>query len=379
MSYASILTEYSEKIAAFMGEGPFISVFPAHTTGGTGSGTETADSSDSSTEEPEPIPNPSYNLLSSLCATLADTQSAIYSAAHYLFEDPTMLDANGKLIRNDNNFSIINGYADGSKSFELYNKEDEVFLEQPDFFWTRGKFYGMLPAIYEGNYLRTYDGIDVNQKINNIVNICSEYVQKFIIFENEYKKSNSSSSSGSDSDSTVSISAEEAFWSDSTSDDAPSNSSVFRTRILAEFTDFANDSLQMNSTTFGWQFKNFMDIASDYITLFEEATEDLSKIDPFISSLNKTVDGPGTRLYDKYASIGVGGFDAFSTSLDGIFTLFLQSIDERDKSHFAAEDTYNTILTKIFQSKILEEAQFFTTATSLKQRTEGFARRYALL
>ena len=68
-----------------------------------------------------------------------------------------------------------------------------------------------------------------------------------------------------------------------------------------------------------------------------------------------------------------------STSLDGIFTLFLQSIDERDKSHFAAEDTYNTILTKIFQSKILEQAQFFTTATSLKQRAEGFARRYALL
>ena len=375
MSYATILTAYSNQIEEYKEVGPFVATFPAHTTGSTEGGTATVKADD---EEAEPIPNPSYTLLSSLQTVLTNTQSAIYNAAHYLYEDPSMRDGNGALIRNDNNFSIINGYADGSKTFELYKSDDEVFLEQPDFFWTRGKFYGMLPAIYEGEYLRSYGGINVAAKIQNIVAICSEYNDKFVVFEEEWTPP-SSGAGGEDDESGISV--EEAFWSESLSDaeDAPTNSSKFRERILAEFTDFANESLQMNSTTYGWQFNNFRGIVEAYITLFEEATEDLSKIDVFVSSLNKTVDGPDTRLSDSYVNIGVDGFAAFSTKLDRIFQIFLDSIAERDRSHFAAEDTYNTILTKIFQSKVLEEADFFTTATSLKDRTAGFARRYSLL
>ena len=339
-------------------------------------GTATVEADDE--EEAEPIPNPSYTLLTSLQSILANTKSAIYNAAHYLYEDPSMRDGNGALIRNDNNFSIINGYADGSKTFELYKSDDEVFLEQPDFFWTRGKFYGMLPAIYEGEYLRSYGGINVAAKIQNIVAICSEYNDKFVVFEEEWTPP-SSGVGGEDDESGISV--EEAFWSESFSDaeGAPTNSSKFKETILAEFSDFANEQLQMNSTTYGWQFNNFRGIVEAYITLFEEATEDLSKIDVFVSSLNKTVDGPDTRLSDSYVNIGVDGFAAFSTKLDRIFQIFIDSIAERDRSHFAAEDTYNTILTKIFQSKVLEEADFFTTATSLKDRTAGFARRYALL
>lgn len=376
MSYATILTAYSNQIGEYKGVGPFVATFPAHTTGSTEGGTATVEADDE--EEAKPIPNPSYTLLSSLQTVLTNTQSAIYNAAHYLYEDPSMRDGNGALIRNDNNFSIINGYADGSKTFELYKSDDEVFLEQPDFFWTRGKFYGMLPAIYEGEYLRSYGGINVAAKIQNIVAICSEYNDKFVVFEEEWTPP-SSDAGGEDDESGISV--EEAFWSKPLSDDkdAHTNSSKFRERILAEFTDFANESLQMNSTTYVWQFNNFRGIVEAYITLFEEATEDLSKIDVFVSSLNKTVDGPDTRLSDTYANIGVDGFAAFSTKLDKIFQIFLDSIAERDRSHFAAEDTYNTILTKIFQSKVLEEADFFTTATSLKDRTAGFARRYSLL
>lgn len=373
MSYTTILTAYSNQIGEYKGVGPFVATFPAHTTGSTEGGTATAKAND---EEEADIPNPSYTLLSSLQTVLTNTQSAIYNAAHYLYEDPSMRDGNGALIRNDNNFSIINGYADGSKTFELYKSDDEVFLEQPDFFWTRGKFYGMLPAIYEGEYLRSYDGINVAAKIQNIVAICSEYNDKFVVFEEEWSPP---SSGGEDDESGISV--EEAFWSKALSNakDAPTNSSKFRERILAEFTDFANKDLQMNSTTYGWQFNNFRGIVEAYITLFEDVTEDLSKIDVFVSSLNKTVDGPDTRLSDSYVNIGVDGFVAFSTKLNRIFQNFLDSIAERDRSHFAAEDTYNTILTKIFQSKVLEEADFFTTATSLKDRTAGFARRYSLL
>lgn len=375
MSYASILTAYSNQIEEYKGVGPFVATFSAHTTGSAEGGTATIETDDE--EEAEPIPNPSYTLLSSLQTVLTNTKSAIYNAAHYLYEDPSMRDGNGALIRNDNNFSIINGYADGSKTFELYKSDDEVFLEQPDFFWTRGKFYGMLPAIYEGEYLRSYGDINVAAKIQNIVAICSEYNDKFVVFEEEWTPP-SAGVGGEDSE--IGISVEEAFWSDTLPDeDASTNSSKFRERILAEFTDFANESLQMNSTTYGWQFNNFRGIVEAYITLFEEATEDLSKIDVFASSLNKTVDGPDTRLSDSYVNIGVDGFAAFSTKLDKIYQIFLDSIAERDRSHFAAEDTYNTILTKIFQSKVLEEADFFTTATSLKDRTAGFARRYSLL
>ena len=375
MSYASILTAYSNQIEEYKGVGPFVATFPTHTTGSAEGGTATIETDDE--EEAEPIPNPSYTLLSSLQTVLTNTKSAIYNAAHYLYEDPSMRDGNGALIRNDNNFSIINGYADGSKTFELYKSDDEVFLEQPDFFWTRGKFYGMLPAIYEGEYLRSYGDINVAAKIQNIVAICSEYNDKFVVFEEEWTPP-SAGVGGEDDESGISV--EEAFWSDTLPDeDASTNSSKFRERILAEFTDFANESLQMNSTTYGWQFNNFRGIVEAYITLFEEATEDLSKIDVFTSSLNKTVDGPDTRLSDSYVNIGVDGFAAFSTKLDKIYQIFLDSIAERDRSHFAAEDTYNTILTKIFQSKVLEEADFFTTATSLKDRTAGFARRYSLL
>ena len=83
MSYATILTAYSNQIGEYKGVGPFVATFPAHTTGSTEGGTATVEADDE--EEAEPIPNPSYTLLKSLQSILANTKSAIYNAAHYLY------------------------------------------------------------------------------------------------------------------------------------------------------------------------------------------------------------------------------------------------------------------------------------------------------
>lgn len=371
MSYKTIINGYITKINTYKGTGAFVQTFPAHTV--SSSGGNSSRSSDG--DEPQPIPSPVYRFLNSLCSVLSETQSKIYESAHFLYEDPEMVDGNGNLIENDNHFSIINGYADASKTFESYNSEEETFSEEPSYFWTRGKLYAMLPKVYAGEYLSVYQNENVLAKINSIIAICQKY-------QNAYDNYDAPDVTFTNSDNEeVTKSDIELFWTYATGEDS-TNEEKFKAEIAPFFTDFASyigGVFSYTADTYYSKFQGFKNRVHLYIKLFETATENLSKIDGFVSSLNKTVDGPNTRLYDTYRNIGVDGFSEFSYNLDGVFQTFLNSIALRDNSHYANEDTYNNILYKIFQSEILRENGFFEDAKTYLSTFTDFSEYYSLM
>lgn len=259
------------------------------------------------------------------------TKQAIFSFVDFLFND---YDIEGNKLENVN-FNTINGYADGSKSFEYYDMESQEFSEMPEYFWTRGNLYDMLPRVEEGDYLGKYIA-----SVSEIVGICETWQKKY----DAHPDPTPSTDSDGNTSSTPKV---EDFWS--TKD------------YLSSFTDEIDSRLEQVQFVYN-RFVEAKANAFAYTDLFYDATDAVGCVDNFIAALNKTVNGPGTRLSDSFAKFGAAGFGNYSPSMSSAYTLFLRATDVRDNSKWAAEDEYDMYLRKIAQSMALVSIDYFETA-----------------
>lgn len=259
------------------------------------------------------------------------TKQAIFSFVDFLFND---YDIEGNKLENVN-FNTINGYADGSKSFEYYDMATQEFSEMPEYFWTRGNLYDMLPKVEEGDYLGKYIA-----SVSEIVGICETWQKKY---DTHPDPTPSIDNDGN----TISISKVKDFWSTE--------------GYLTSFTNEIDSRLEQVQFVYD-KFIEAKTYAIAYMDLFYDATDAVGCVDNFIAALNKTVNGPGTRLSNSFAKFGAVGFGNYSTSMSTAYTLFLNATDVRDNSKWAADDEYDMYLRKIAQSMALVKIDYFNSA-----------------
>ena len=293
-----------------------------------------------SDEEPVVKSNPAYALLETWAKNFDSVKEKIFSGLDCLFNDP-----DEEYAVEDTNFQIINGYADGSKTFQKYSIDTEEFTEIPYYFYVRGNLYDMLPRANLGEYVNAY-----YDNVKNVTEICKYYNE---LYEDYIEPP----VSGDDGTST--ISKLEYFWNE----------------YYSEFEEKVNNKLN-DILVIGDDYYNIITFIRNYKSLFLECSTALGKIDNFISSLNKTINAPNTRLYDSYSKISSSGFSMYSSSLGEYFDLFLESISIRYNSKYSSNDEYNQYLRKIYTSLILTKKDYFNKSLSMLNWVEDFRKKY---
>jgi len=130
--------------------------------------------------------NQGYNYLKNLIDTVEETKNGIHKGLRTLFinyDDPE------DYWQEDLNYNLINGYAEASRSLQYYNKETQEFEERPEYFWTRGNYYDMLPMCTEGKYLLAY-----KTAVENACLILEEYKTTFYKYKCAYNSGSGESS-----------------------------------------------------------------------------------------------------------------------------------------------------------------------------------------
>ena len=252
----------------------------------------------------------------------------IYNSLNSLFVDP-----DDEYNTPESNYQIINGYADGSRSLECYDKESEEFSEMADYWYVRGNLYDMLSKANEGLYVYKF-----LQNIKNVVSLCNEYELKY---EDYPEPSPSVGEDGTE----IPVSKVEVFWDE----------------YFTEFEESVNSELKLLLSEKN-KFYELIQFTRDYRKVYEDVSIWLSKAESFVSALQKTSTGAGKSLSDSFANIGVNGFELYSTNLSLLYNLFIAAKEERDASHYAQEDDSNLYLRKIFNSEILLNFNFFERA-----------------
>lgn len=118
------------------------------------------------------IGNPGYNYAMELLGLFKTTSDNIRDALLTLFinyDDPK------EMQQEDFNFNIINAYASASQSLQWYNKDTEEFESMPEYWFTRGCWYDMLPMCTKGDYIRAKHS-NVLQAVNAIKK-CRRYYE----------------------------------------------------------------------------------------------------------------------------------------------------------------------------------------------------------
>lgn len=124
------------------------------------------------------IYNPGYNYLKSIINTVEATKNGIHKGLRTLFIN---YDEPEDYWQEDLNYNLINSYAEASKTFEFYNKKTQEFEERPEYFWTRGNYYDMLPMCTAGKYLLAY-----KTSVENACIIMEQYKKKFYEYSCNY-------------------------------------------------------------------------------------------------------------------------------------------------------------------------------------------------
>lgn len=127
--------------------------------------------------------NQGYNYLKELINTVEATKNGIHKGLRTLFinyDDPE------EYWQEDMNYNLINAYAEASRSYEYYNKKTQNFEERPEYFWTRGNYYDMLPMCTAGKYLLPY-----KTAVENACAIMESYKTLFYNYNCEYAMMNS--------------------------------------------------------------------------------------------------------------------------------------------------------------------------------------------
>lgn len=122
------------------------------------------------------IPNQGYTYGQSILTAFEDTSNQIRDSLMTLFIN---YDDKKELWQEDLNFNLLNAYASASQSLQWYNKDTEEFEDMPEYWFTRGCWYEMLPMCTKGEYIKAYH-VNVMNAVKAIKK-CRDY------FENEFE------------------------------------------------------------------------------------------------------------------------------------------------------------------------------------------------
>ena len=128
------------------------------------------------TTEEVVVANPGYNYAMELLKMFKTTSSNILDALMTLFinnDDPK------EMRQEEFNFNILNAYASASQSLQWYNKDTEEFETMPEYWFTRGCWYDMLPMCTKGDYIKA--------KYPNVLNAIKAIKRCRHYYEYEYK------------------------------------------------------------------------------------------------------------------------------------------------------------------------------------------------
>ena len=119
-------------------------------------------------------PNPGYAFGQSILNSFQSTRNAIRDSLMTLFIN---YDDEEIMWQKDLNFNLINSYASASQSLQWYNKDTEEFVDMPEYWFTRGCWYEMLPMCTKGDYIKAWHAnvIDAVEAVKT----CRRDFQKF--------------------------------------------------------------------------------------------------------------------------------------------------------------------------------------------------------
>lgn len=99
------------------------------------------------------VANTGYAYGQSILDAFHSTSTSIRDSLMTLFIN---YDDDKNLWQEDFNFNIINAYASASQSLQRYNEATEEFDDMPEYWFTRGCWYEMLPMCTKGDYIRAW-------------------------------------------------------------------------------------------------------------------------------------------------------------------------------------------------------------------------------
>lgn len=275
--------------------------------------------------------NEGYKVIDTCKNNLKRLNTSINSLLVKLFTDMNV-DDGGEPYEGDN-FLAINAYADGSKSFELYNRNTEEFEKKADYWFVRGHLYEMIPKLMLGDYLNMNIGkyAGIKAYCNSIKTYCGEV-------QNDYTKWSEGNTT------TPSVSG---FWTDK------------------ELDKLETVCYYLYNITNYFVYTTISDIdtlITNYMTLYETASTAISSGENFISAQTKTSTDAGLCLGDVFDAIGQDNFNMLCVPIGIAYSKFKEAEKIRDESHYADIDDSNMYLRKILLSYCLEEIDFFNTA-----------------
>lgn len=300
----------------------------------------------------EQIPIIKSNTISSDAVTsYGNMFYAVFYACMCLFIELDVEDVNYR--HEDVNYSIINGYADSSKSLEDYNPTTQDFFKRAEYWNVRGHLYELLADVESGFYKK------YNDKFNDLVSYIDAKQSEFERTHNNKRVTGSTSCSETTSSKDRTTSYAETFWS------TGSNLSTLEAKIKNAFEDLEKDVNKLHEQLIG--------IVFEYISIYDKISAWLSKGDTFVAALQKTSTSETTCLADTFAKVNsAGSFSRYSKdSMDFIYPLFVQAKAERDASKYKDIDDYNIYLRKYLTYKVLQSFNFFPTAVSLERRIKA--------
>ena len=114
------------------------------------------------------IENPGAVYGQSILDAFHSTADSIQHALSTLFTNYD--DKNKSMWQQDLNFNLINAYAAASQSLQWYDKDTEEFVEMPEYWFTRGCWYDMLPMCTRGKYLLEWRS-NVETTVRNAISL----------------------------------------------------------------------------------------------------------------------------------------------------------------------------------------------------------------
>jgi hypothetical protein len=267
----------------------------------------------------------------------------VYYACMSLFIE---LDVDDKEYRyEDVNYSIINGYADSSKSLEYYNTSTQEFYKRAEYWNIRGRLYELLASLESSFY------INYSSKLNDLFSYIDTKQREYESSHNGERVTGATSCSSTGSSRKTSYA--ETFWN------TGSNYSTLVSKIENVFVALEEDVNKLHIQLIG--------IVAEYIDNYNKMSTWLSKGDTFVSALQKTSTGVNTCLADTFAKVNAAGsFSLYSNgSMDFIYNLFVLSKEQRDASKYKNEDEHNIYLRKYLVYNILKSFNFYPNAIKI--------------
>ena len=122
------------------------------------------------------IMNPGGTYGQSILDAFKNTANSILHSLKTLFIN---YDDDKQLWHEDMNFNLLNSYAAASQSFQKYNQDTEEFEDRPEYWFTRGCWYDMLPMCTKGEYLYAWRN-NVENGVVAAITKCREAFRKHV-------------------------------------------------------------------------------------------------------------------------------------------------------------------------------------------------------